>query len=198
MSTKKKYMRQMLLTSMLLFSLLMVLPVSAQPVVEIIKKNPAYASCNYSVYPDSIPDNLTPAPEGKHPFYISHYGRHGSRYISNRKGYDIPYRMMAQAESVDELTPTGKKVLEEMRLILNDTEDRWGELTYLGGEQHRQIARRMMQRFPEVFEGDAHVHARSLSCPVVCRLWAMPCTRWQSPTRICRYTWSPPSAPRAI
>ena len=165
MSTKKKYMRQMLLTSMLLFSLLMVLPVSAQPVVEIIKKNPAYASCNYSVYPDSIPDNLTPAPEGKHPFYISHYGRHGSRYISNRKGYDIPFRMMAQAESVDELTPTGKKVLEEMRLILNDTEDRWGELTYLGGEQHRQIARRMMQRFPEVFEGDAHVHARSTIVP---------------------------------
>ena len=34
----------------------------SQPVMELIEKNPAYASCNYSIYPDSIPDNLTPAP----------------------------------------------------------------------------------------------------------------------------------------
>ena len=43
----------------------------SQPVMELIEKNPAYASCNYSIYPDSIPDNLTPAPFGKRPFYIS-------------------------------------------------------------------------------------------------------------------------------
>ena len=41
----------------------------SQPVMELIEKNPAYASCNYSIYPDSIPDNLTPAPSGKRPFY---------------------------------------------------------------------------------------------------------------------------------
>ena len=133
----------------------------SQPVMELIEKNPAYASCNYSIYPDSIPDNLTPAPSGKRPFYISHYGRHGSRYISNRKGYDIPYKMMLHAGAVDELTPVGKKVLDEMTLILNDTEGRWGELTSLGAQQHRQIAKRMMQRFPEVFEGAAHVNAQS-------------------------------------
>ena len=133
----------------------------SQSVVELIEKNPAYASCNYSIYPDSIPDNLTPAPSGKRPFYISHYGRHGSRYISNRKGYDIPYKMMLHAGAVDELTPVGKKVLDEMTLILNDTEGRWGELTSLGAQQHRQIAKRMMQRFPEVFEGAAHVDAKS-------------------------------------
>ena len=145
--------------------LLTVLPVSAQSVKDIIRHNPAYASCNYSVYPDSIPDNLTPAPAGKRPFYISHYGRHGSRYISNRTGYDTPYRMMLHAETVDELTPTGKKVLQEMKLIMSDTEERWGELTAIGGIQHQQIARRMMQRFPEVFESDAHVHARSTIVP---------------------------------
>ena len=133
----------------------------SQPVMELIEKNPAYASCNYSIYPDSIPDNLTPAPSGKRPFYISHYGRHGSRYISNRKGYDTPYKMMLHAGAVDELTPVGKKVLDEMTLILNDTEGRWGELTVLGSRQERQIARRMIQRFPEVFEGAAHVDAKS-------------------------------------
>ena len=151
--------------SFLLFYLFTSLPLSAQPVKDIIQQNPDYASCNYSVYPDSIPDNLTPAPAGKHPFYISHYGRHGSRYISNRTGYDTPYRMMLHAETVDELTPTGKQVLQEMKLIMDNTEERWGELTVLGGIQIRQIARRMMQRFPEVFEGDAHVQARSTIVP---------------------------------
>ena len=68
---------------------------------------------------------------------------------------------MLRAGAVDELTPVGKKVLDEMTLILNDTEGRWGELTSLGAQQHRQIAKRMMQRFPEVFEGAAHVNAQS-------------------------------------
>jgi hypothetical protein len=133
--------------------------------MEIIRQHPAYSSCNYDIYPDSVPNNLTPAPADKKPFYISHYGRHGSRYISNRTGYDMPYKMMLQAESVDELTPIGKKVLQEMKAIMGDSEDRWGELTYIGAQQHRQIARRMIERFPEVFEGAANVSARSTIVP---------------------------------
>jgi len=104
---------------------------------------------------------LTDAPEGKKPFYISHYGRHGSRYLSNRKGYDIPYNILAKADSLGKLTDLGKKIMEDIRLIRDDTEGRWGDLTGLGKSQHRHIARRMMERFPEVFEGSAHIDARS-------------------------------------
>lgn len=138
---------------------------SAQEVLDIIKQKPSYASCNYDVYPDSIPDNLTPAPRGKEPFYISHYGRHGSRYINRRSGYDIPYKMMVQANEVDELTATGKQVLSAMNYILEDSEDRWGDLTSLGIIQHRQIARRMFSRFPEVFTDSTTVAARSTVVP---------------------------------
>ncbi len=137
----------------------------AQPVYEIIKKKPVYASCNYDTYPDSIPDNLTPPPGGKRPFYISHYGRHGSRYINRRSGYDIPYRMMVQANAVNELTVSGRDVLSEMNLVLLDSEDRWGDLTALGKIQHRMIARRMITRFPEVFADSATVSARSTTVP---------------------------------
>lgn len=144
-----------------LLSLLVTGELQGQPVLEKIKKDPSYASCNYSLYPDSIPDNLTPAPAGKRPFYISYYGRHGSRYISNRTGFDIPYRMIQHARAVDELTPEGKRVFEEMDMVMKDTEDRWGELTPLGSRQCREISRRMMQRFPEVFEGAARVQAKS-------------------------------------
>ena len=138
---------------------------TAQTVVDLIKKKPSYASCNYHIYPDSIDVRLTPAPKGKKPFYISHYGRHGSRYINNRSGFDIPYTMMLHADSLDELTPTGEHVLQVMKRIMTNSENRWGELTEIGRQQHRGIARRMAERFPEVLGDTAHVEARSTVVP---------------------------------
>lgn len=140
-------------------------PAQAQTVYDIIKKKPAYASCNYDTYPDSIPNNLTAPPPGKRPFYISHYGRHGSRYINKRSGYEIPYKMMVMAYEVRELTAIGDRVLNEMDMILEDSEDRWGDLTPLGRQQHRLITRRMYRRFPEVFADSVCVTARSTVVP---------------------------------
>ena len=151
--------------SILLFYLFTFLPSRAQTVRDLIIQKHSYASCNYDTYPDSIPNNLSPSPQGKQPFYISHYGRHGSRYISSRTGYDTPFRMMAHADSVNELTPVGERVLDEMKLIMADTEGRWGELTSYGRKQHREIARRMVERFPEVFSGDARVSCVSTVVP---------------------------------
>ena len=134
-------------------------------VLDLIKQKPSYASCNYDIYPDSITTPLTPSPEGKKPFYISHYGRHGSRYISSRNGYDIPYIMMLHADSLDELTPAGRKVLHEMSAIMRDTEGRWGELTGYGKDQLQKIGRRMVENFPEVLCPGAHVTALSTVVP---------------------------------
>lgn len=138
---------------------------NAQSVKELIKLRPSYASCNYHTYPDSITSKLTPSPEGKKPFYISHYGRHGSRYISNRSGYDTPYIMMVHADSLDELTSTGKHVLQEMNSIMHDTEGRWGELTGYGKRQLQNIGRRMVKNFPEVLCPGANVQAKSTIVP---------------------------------
>ena len=148
-----------------LFLLLTFSSAYAQTVRDLIIQKPVYASCNYNTYPDSIPNDLTPSPEGKKPFYISHYGRHGSRYISSRSGYDIPFRMIAHADSVNELTPTGERVFDEMKLVMADTERRWGELTSYGKTQHRRIARRMLEHFPEVFRDDARVSCVSTIVP---------------------------------
>ena len=46
-----------------------------------------------------------------------------------------------------------------------DTESRWGELTSYGRKQHREIARRMVERCPEVFSGDARVSCVSTVVP---------------------------------
>ena len=138
---------------------------SAQTVMDMIRQRPSYASCNYDTYPDSITATLTPAPTGKKPFYISHYGRHGSRYISSRSGYDFPYMMMLHADSLDELTPTGRKILHEMNSIMHDTEGRWGELTGYGKQQMENIGQRMVERFPEVLCPGANVKAVSTIVP---------------------------------
>ena len=148
------------------FSLLTSLSSWAQPKVkDLIRQAPSYASCNYYIYPDSITTPLTPSPEGKKPFYISHYGRHGSRYISSRSGYDIPYVMMQQADSLDELTEEGQKVLHEMNIIMQNTENRWGELTGFGKKQMQQIGQRMAERFPEVLCPGARVTGVSTTVP---------------------------------
>ena len=153
------------------YTLLLILAVSscrlsvAQSVIDLIKQRPSYASCNYDVYPDSITAKLTPAPAGKKPFYISHYGRHGSRYISNRSGFDTPYFMMLHADSLDELTPTGQQVLRHMNNIMRNTEGRWGELTGYGKQQMQKIGRRMAERFPEVFHPGANVTCISTVVP---------------------------------
>ena len=92
---------------------------------EKIRQNRNFSASNYCIYPDSTLPALTPAPQGKKPFYISHYGRHGSRYLSNRKGYDIPYRMLCKTDSLGLLTPIGRDVLRELRHIINDSAGRW-------------------------------------------------------------------------
>lgn len=147
----------------LLSCLFAFLPFYGQHAFDFISQYRNYSASNYCIYPDSMIKGLelTPPPADKHPFYLSHYGRHGSRYLSNRKGYDIPYQMMCQADSLGQLTETGRRVLNELRDIIDDSEGRWGDLSGIGKQQQRNIARRMVERFPTLFKGNAHIDARS-------------------------------------
>jgi len=125
-----------------------------------IKKNMRLSASNHMAYPGPQ-KQLTPAPNGLKPFYISHYGRHGSRYMNNKREYTYPYETLLRADDAGKLTPLGKDVLRRMELILAEADMRRGELTPLGAQQQREIARRMFERFPEVFEGEALVDAKS-------------------------------------
>lgn len=132
----------------------------AQTAREEIRNNIHLTASNTLAYPGPK-QKLTPAPKGKKPFYISHYGRHGSRFLTNRRDYYYPYEAMMRADTIGKLTPLGREVMERVKRILDEAEGRTGELTPLGAQQLRQIAARMYQRFPEVFKGDAYIDARS-------------------------------------
>lgn len=114
-------------------------------------------------YTPSVKSTLTPAPDGKVPFSIISYGRHGSCYLGKPSDYDAPLKVLASADSMGLLTPLGRNVLDRLSLIRQDAHNHWGELTEAGIRQQQEIARLAIDRFPEVLNGDAyHLGARSL------------------------------------
>ena len=135
--------------------------VLSQDVLEEITNDPHLSANNYCVYPDRDDHQLREAPAGKTPFYISHYGRHGSRYLSQYSAYDIPFRILSKADQQDKLTPLGKEVLRKVAVAHDDATGRCGDLSELGSQQHRHIARRMVENYPEVFEDGAVVDVKS-------------------------------------
>ncbi|MFC2657271.1 MAG: histidine-type phosphatase, partial [Segatella sp.] len=133
----------------------------AQQAKQDFKANRQLSASNYLAYPGPLQKTLTPAPKGYEPFYLSHYGRHGSRWLIGKRDYQQPVKWLEMADSLGKLTPKGQEVLHKLRLLRDAAKGRDGELTQLGAEQHRQIAERMMRNFPEIFKGKTHVDAKS-------------------------------------
>ena len=125
------------------------------------KADPRISANNYHAYPDKDLPVLTPAPEGYEPFFIDHYGRHGSRWLIADDSYTYPVEQLEKAERHQVLTSRGQEVLQILKQLRDASDLRLGELSDIGAEQHQGIARRMYQNFPEVFRGNAHVDAKS-------------------------------------
>ena len=151
-------MKKLLLT---LVGAMFCMVLRAQTAAQEIRQNVLCTASNYMAYPGPIQQVLTPSPQGMKPFYISHYGRHGSRFHSRPSMYNEPYLTLARADSLGKLSNLGREVMLRLDIIRKDAENRWGELTPLGVQQQKDIARRMMERFPEVFEGHTDIDARS-------------------------------------
>ena len=134
---------------------------SAQQAKVEMKQNPHLSANGYFAYPGPLQKQLTPSPKGYAPFYLSHYGRHGSRYLIGARAYDHPFATLQTADSLGKLTLLGKETLRKVALIRTEAHLRDGELTQRGTEQHRQIAERMYRRFPEIFRGATNIDAKS-------------------------------------
>ena len=111
----------------------------------------------YYAYPVTKTE-LAEAPAGYEPFYISHYGRHGSRWLPNDKRYQW---VVKQFEDKKNLTKLGRNVRQRLAKIWKNAEGNGGKLTPLGGRQHRGIARRMYENFPQLFTAEARLTAHS-------------------------------------
>lgn len=146
----------------LLFSALcFVISIQAQQSKKEIKQNVNRSASCYYAYPGPTQTAYTAAPAGYKPFYISHYGRHGSRYLIGKTAYTRVYDTLKKADEQGKLTDKGKDVLAKVQIMIREASGRDGELTLLGAQQHQGITTRMYQNFPEVFAGKTNIDAKS-------------------------------------
>ena len=157
-------MKRFLITSMLAFVLI---AVHAQQdwtkARQEIHENILLCGSNLTAYVDPASDyKLTPTPKGYEPFYLSHYGRHGSRWLTGESQYTEAMEPLQKARAEGKLTEKGLELLDELEDFFKCCDKRYGDLTTVGARQHHRIGRRMTERFPEIFGAkNAEVDARS-------------------------------------
>jgi hypothetical protein len=127
------------------------LALNAQDVKTLLKENPERLANIHHSYeaPATIVD--TPAPEGFEPFYLSHYGRHGSRYHTSTRAITLVSTVLDTLGMMGCLTEEGRALRDELDTLLRFHEGQAGCLTTRGGLEHQGIAKRMHDRIPSLF-----------------------------------------------
>lgn len=115
----------------------------------------------YYAYPVSTPQHVTAPPKGFEPFYVSHYGRHGSRYLISDNDYKRVLDFMQKAHDAGALTPLGEDALNRIKKVWVDAEGHGGDLSPLGARQANGIAHRLYDAYPQIFKNGGRVTARS-------------------------------------
>ena len=126
----------------------------AQPTINDFKDHPGLSGGFLATYP--IPDTSKcitkeSVPKGYVPFYISHYGRHGSRFLDSEWSYNHAIEILQNAKKQACLTDSGENLLKKLILAGNAINGRAGDLSSRGVREHKGIARRMYNAYPEVF-----------------------------------------------
>lgn len=118
----------------------------------------------YYAYPTPA-SHLSAAPTGFQPFYISHFGRHGSRWLINDVDFLESLDLLRKASASNALSPTGLSALQRLEKVWKLAEGHNGDLTDLGAKQQRQISDRMFKNYTSVFQGSPKVTAKSTVVP---------------------------------
>ena len=95
------------------------LAASGQNLRDEIAANPGKSGGVYYVYTYDNPV-LTPAPKGYKPFYISHYGRHGSRWLLHDSEYDEVMAVFRAADAANAFTERGREVYGRVKRVYDD------------------------------------------------------------------------------
>lgn len=115
----------------------------------------------YYAYPEHEIEDHTAPPKGYKPFYISHFGRHGSRYLIGDNDYKWILDLFEDANKNNALSPLGIDVYKRLAEVWLEADGRGGDLTPLGVRQQRNIAARMFRSFPEIFADNVKMTAHS-------------------------------------
>ncbi len=112
----------------------------------------------YYAYPAPQQVKEAVIPDGYTPIYVSHYGRHGSRWLTSDKRYQW---VNAHFDDDANLTKLGRSVKKRLAKVWGNAEGNGGKLTPVGETQHCGIAHRMLLRFPWLKQKAGLIEARS-------------------------------------
>ena len=134
----------------------------AQP--EVVLGDPFKSSGLDNIY-DFDAQICTAAPKGYEAFYISHYGRHGSRYPYTATVATALLDMLHEAGEKENLSEYGSGLMARLELFMEKAGNHIGELTDLGRQQQYRLAGEMAERYPQAFRKGAVVTAQASSSP---------------------------------
>ena len=103
------------------------------------------------------------APKGYEPFYIAHYGRHGSRFAWNEKTYTWIDEVLTAQREEGNLTDFGLSLQEAYKPFAAVCAPQTGDLTRKGWDQHNAIAKHMYKSYPKLFRRNPKIFAASSS-----------------------------------
>ena len=132
----------------------------AQP--EVVLGDPFKSSGLDNIY-DFDAQICTAAPKGYEAFYISHYGRHGSRYPYTASVATALLDMLHEAGEKENLSEYGSGLMTRLELFMEKAGNHIGELTDLGRQQQYRLAGEMAERYPQAFRKGAVVTAQASS-----------------------------------
>ena len=132
----------------------------AQP--EVVLSDPFKSSGLDNIY-DFDAQICTAAPKGYEAFYISHYGRHGSRYPYTASVATALLDMLHEAGEKENLSEYGNGLMTRLELFMEKAGNHIGELTDLGRQQQYRLAGEMAERYPQAFRKGAVVTAQASS-----------------------------------
>ena len=150
----------------LLLSLLLLAGVlHAQDALSLLRENPERLANIHHSYepPAAIVD--TPAPDGYEPFYLSHYGRHGSRYHTSVRAVTRVSTLLDTLGMMGCLTEEGRQLRDELDSLVRFHDGQDGCLTTRGGLEHQGISRRMYERLPSLFHQEDRPRVVAESSP---------------------------------
>ena len=150
-----------ILTSLLLAACCLSL-YGQEEVLRLFAENPDRSANNMHSY-EFNPIVDTKAPKGFKPFYISHYGRHGSRYEQNHTFARAAMDGFHYLDSLGLLTEEGKAVYADVNAVVEAHMGMEGSLSPRGAREHRMLATRMVERFPAVFKNKDRWEVNSFS-----------------------------------
>lgn len=155
-------MRKILIISALFLGSL---ALQAQGARELIEADVLRAGGVYYMYPFKE-HTVTPPPRGYTPVYLSHYGRHGARYLEKEIQYERVLEPLRAAHEANALTEAGERLWQEASAYYEETcLYRAGDLTPLGWEQHFRIAQEIYRDNRSFFKKRPSVRAGATQVP---------------------------------